>query len=99
MSKRMRRLGMFLLGAGAVAAVAALVIRNQVESNRRELFSANAFRRLAALGHMAGEPASVGAVAVLRDFHAWEPKRLLRNRAASILVRMENELGRRVGAE
>lgn len=99
MSRRMRRIGMFLLGAGAVAAVAALVIRSQVESNRRELFSANAFRRLAALGHMAGEPASVGAVSVLRDFHAWEPKRLLRNRAASILARMEDELGRKVEAD
>ena len=86
---------MFLLGAGAVAALAALVIRNQVESNRRELFSGNAFRRLAALGHMGGEPASVGAVSVLRDFCAWEPKRLLRNRAVAILTRMEDELGRK----
>lgn len=99
MSRRLRRVGMFLLGVGAVAAVAALVIRNQVDSNRRELFSANAFRRLAALGHMAGEPASVGAVSVLRDFQAWEPKRLLRNRAASILARMEDELGRKAEAD
>ncbi len=99
MSRRIRRVGMFLLGAGAVAAVAAFVIRNQVASNRRELFSANAFRRLAALGHMAGEPASAGSVAVLRDFCGWEPKRLLRNRGAAILVRMEDELLRKVEAD
>ena len=90
---------MFLLGAGAVAALTVLVIRAQVESNRRELFSANAFRRLAALGHMAGEPASVGSVSVLRDFCAWEPKRLLRNRGAAILARMEDELGRKADAD
>lgn len=99
MSRRWRRVGMFLLGAGVVATVATLVIRSQVETNRRELFSANGLRRLAALGHMAGEPASVGAVAVLRDFCAWEPKRLLRSRAASILTRMETELGREVEAD
>ena len=96
---RIRRVGMFLLGAGAVAAVAALVIRSQVESNRRELFSGNAFRRLAALGHMSGEPASAGSVSVLRDFCAWEPKRILRNRGAAILTRMEDELLRRAEAD
>lgn len=96
---RVRRIGMFLLGAGAVAAVAALVIRSQVESNRRELFSHNAFRRLAALGHMAGEPASVGSVSVLRDFCAWEPKRVLRRRGAAILTRMEDELLRKAEAD
>ncbi len=99
MSGRIRRIGMFLLGAGAVAAVAALVIRNQVENNRRELFSGNAFRRLAALGHIAGEPASVGSVSVLRDFCAWEPKSLLRSRGAAILTRMEDELRRKAEAD
>ena len=90
---------MFLLGAGAVAAVATLVIRSQVEGNRRELFSPSAFRRLAALGHMAGEPASVGLVSVLRDFCAWEPKQLLRSRGSAILARMEDEMRQRAAAD
>lgn len=97
MNRRFRRIGLFLLGAGAVAALATLVLRDQVNRHRRELFSTNPVRRLAALRHMNAEPASVDAVTVLRDFKAWESRRLLRNRATAVLARMEQELGRRVG--
>lgn len=94
MSSRARRIGMFLLGAGTVGALAALVLRDQLVRSRRELFSSNPVRRLAALRHLNREPASVGAVTVLRDFSAWEPRRLLRNQAAALLERMESELRR-----
>ncbi|MCY4400025.1 MAG: hypothetical protein OXE96_11890 [Gemmatimonadetes bacterium] len=97
MSGRIRRIGLFLLGAGAAAALAALVLRDQVVRHRRELFSANPFRRLAALRHMTGEPASVDAVTVLRDFTSWEPRRLLKNQATAVLARMEDELKQRAG--
>lgn len=97
MDRRLRTLGFFLLGTGAVAAVAALVLRDQVSRRRRDLFSPSPFRRLAALGHLAGEPASVGAVNLLRDFRAWEVRGLLRNRADSVLARMEDELRERAG--
>ena len=94
MSGRLRRIGIIVLGAGALAVLAALAVRSGVSRQRRELFSANPVRRLAALKHMNREPASVEAVAVLRDFGAWESRRLLRNRAAAVLARMEEELGR-----
>lgn len=97
MNRRMRRLGFFLLGTGAVAALAALVLRDQVSRHRRDLFSPSPFRRLAALGHLAGEPATVGAVNLLRDFRAWEVRHLLRNRAGSVLARMEDELRAKAG--
>ena len=98
MSGRARRIGLFLLGIGAAAALAALVLRGQVNRHRRELFSSNPVRRLAALRHMTGEPASVAAVTVLRDFKAWETRRLLRNRATAVLARMEEELRRTAGS-
>lgn len=98
MSGRTRRIGLFLLGAGAAAALAALVLRDQVNRHRRELFSSNPVRRLAALRHMTGEPASVDAVTVLRDFKGWETRRLLRNRATVVLARMEEELRRTAGS-
>ena len=92
MSRRARRIGLFLLGVGTVAALGALVLRDQVVRHRRDLFSSNPVRRLAALWHLYGEPATVDAVTVLRDFSAWEPRRLLRNQAAAVLERMESEL-------
>lgn len=94
----MRSLGLFLLGAGAVAALSALILRDQVARHRRNLFSPSPLRRLAALGHLSGEPASVGAVTLLRDFRAWEARGLLRTRAAAILARMEDELRERAGS-
>ena len=92
---RLRKAGLFLLGAGAVGAVATLVFRDQVVRHRRDLFSANAFRRLAALRHLTGEQATVDAVTLLRDFAAWEPRPVLRNQATGILERMEVELRRK----
>jgi hypothetical protein len=40
---------------------------------------------------MAKAEATVDNITLLRDFVAWEPRRLLRNRARSILRRMEGE--------
>lgn len=77
-----------------MAALGALILRDQVVRNQRDLFSSNPVRRLAALRHLNGEPATVDAVTVLRDFSAWEPRRLLRNQAAAVLERMESELRR-----
>ncbi len=94
MSRRARRVGLFLLGVGAVAALGALVLRDQVARHQRDLFSSNPVLRLAALRHLNGEPATVDAVTVLRDFRAWEPRRLLRHRATAVLERMETELRR-----
>ena len=82
----------------AVSAVAALVVRDQVHKHQRDLFNPQPLRRLACLGHMARADATVDNITLLRDFVAWEPRRLLRNRARSILRRMEEE-AQRTGEE
>ena len=92
MDRRVRRIGWVLVGAAAAGALTAWLIRDQIRRHRRDLFSPNSFRRLAALGHMAREPATVDGITLLRDFTAWEPRNMLRNRAVAILLRMENEL-------
>jgi hypothetical protein len=92
MNRTLRTTGIALLAAAAAGALAALVIRDQITRHRRNLFSPQAFKRLAALGHMGREPASVSHIRLLRDFIAWEPRKLLRERAHNILDRMENEV-------
>lgn len=80
-----------------MGALTALLLRHQVERHRRELFSPNPFRRMAALRHMSGAPATVDAITLLRDFNAGEPRRLLRNQAKAVLARMQGELRDRQG--
>ena len=92
MNSRVRTIGLMLLGFGAAAGLAALVLRDQVSRHRRDLFSPSPLQRLAALGHLAGEPASVCSVTLLRDFREWEERPMLQRRAGSILARMEDEL-------
>ncbi len=91
MNRTLRVTGISLLAAAAVGALAAWVIRDQISRHRKELFSPHALRRLAALGHMSRAEPSVDHITLLRDFLAWEPRRLLRNRAQVILERMEDE--------
>lgn len=83
-----------VVAAAAAGAVAAWIIQGRMRRHRRDLFSPRPFRRLAALGHMAKEPASVDAIRLLRDFIAWEPRALLRERAQAISDRMTEEVGR-----
>jgi hypothetical protein len=90
----LRTAGALLLVVGAIAALGALLVRDQISRHRRNLFSPHPLRRLAALGYLAGHEASVDAVRLLRDFIAWEPRPLLRRRAAQILERMERRLSR-----
>lgn len=90
--KRILRTAGIALGAIAVAgAVAALVVRDQLERHQRDLFSPYPLKRLACLGHLARAEASVANINLLRDFVSWEPKRLLRNRGRVILRRMEGQ--------
>jgi hypothetical protein len=102
MEKKLRVAGITVLAAAAAGALAALVVRDQMTRHQRNLFSPKALQRLAALGHMSGQPASVDNIRVLRDFIAWEPRKLLRTRARAIVDRMEEEAARergRSGAE
>lgn len=91
-SRITRTIGLTLLVIGAVAGLAALIMRDQISRHKRDLFSGHAFRRFAALGYLARMPASIDLVRTLRDFVAREPRRLLRSRARAILERMEGAL-------
>lgn len=93
MNRTLKTATITVLAAAAAGALAAIIIRGQISRHRRDLFSPRAFRRLAALGHMSREPASVDAVRVLRDYISWEPRRALRDRAKAIVNRMMSEVG------
>ena len=97
-SSLLRTTGVVLLTVGAVVAVGALVVRDQITRHRRNLYSPVALKRFAALGYVSGLPASVELINVLRDFVAWEPNTLLRRRAAHILTRKERRLGEQMPA-
>jgi len=92
MNKKIRSAGLTVLVAAAAGAIAALIIRDQITRHQRDLFNPRALRRLAALGHVSKEPASVDMIRLLRDFVAWEPRKMLRERAAAIVERMEGEV-------
>ncbi len=91
MNRRLRTAGLTVLAAAVAGALAALVIRGQISRHQRDLFSPRAFRRLAALGHINREPASVDLIHLLRDFVSWEPRKMLRERAQGIMERMMDE--------
>ena len=59
MDKRTRNAGIAVLAAAAAGAVAAWVIRDQMQRHSRDLFSSSSFRRLAALGYIAKAKATV----------------------------------------
>jgi hypothetical protein len=95
MNKAARVALITVVAAAAAGALAAWIIQGRMRRHRRDLFSPRPFRRLAALGHMAKEPASIDAIRLLRDFIAWEPRATLRERAQAISDRMTEEVGRR----
>jgi hypothetical protein len=91
MNRSLKTAGIAVLAVAAVGAVAALVVRDQLDRHQRDLFSPQSLRRLACLGHMARADATVDNITLLRDFVAWEPRKILKNRAQMILKRMEAE--------
>jgi hypothetical protein len=91
MNRGLKTAGITVLAVAAVGAVAALVVRDQLDRHQRDLFNPRPLRRLACLGHMARAEATVDNITLLRDFVAWEPRKLLKNRAKVILERMEDE--------
>lgn len=91
MKDSVKKTGIAVLLAAAAGAALALLVRDQLQRHQRNLFSPRALKRLAALGHMAREQATVDNITLLRDFVAWEPRHLLRERARTILRRMEGD--------
>ncbi|MEX0936200.1 MAG: hypothetical protein WD013_04780, partial [Gemmatimonadota bacterium] len=89
--KLLRVAGVTALAVVAVGTIAAFLVRDQISRQRRNLFNPLALRRMAALEHVARQRPSVDHINLLRDYLAWEPRKLLRNRARAIVERMEGE--------
>jgi hypothetical protein len=75
---------------GGVAAGSLLWSRMQ-RHYRRNLFSNHALRRVAALGYLRARP-TVNTAQLLREYVAWEPRRILRQRGVRMLKRLESTL-------
>jgi len=96
--KILRVTGIVTLAVVVVGTAAALVIRDQISRQRRNLFNPLALRRMAALEHVARQHPTVDHINLLRDYLAWEPRKLLRDRAAAIVERMERQALERTGS-
>jgi hypothetical protein len=72
---------------GGVAAGTLMWSRMQ-RQYRRNLFSKHALRRVAALGYLRARP-TVNTAQLLREYIAWEPRPMLRQRGARMLKRLE----------
>lgn len=98
-SKRIRRRARRhrrLMTAGFIGGiVAGLVIWSvQMQRCRRDLFSSNPVKRMAALGYLGGQPAGDGAthleaVHLLTEYVVWEKLPILRRRGERLLQRMK----------
>jgi hypothetical protein len=75
---------------GGVAAGTIIWSRLQ-RQYRRNLFSRYTLRRVAALGYLRGQP-SVNTAQLLREYVAWEPRPMLRERGARMLKQLESTL-------
>ncbi|HEY6220885.1 MAG TPA: hypothetical protein VIV65_12605 [Gemmatimonadaceae bacterium] len=70
----------------------AIVWSTQIHRSRRELFNPRPWRRLAALGYLAGRP-GLDTVQLLTDYVRWEQHGPLRKRGEKLLKRMQRKLG------
>lgn len=75
---------------GGVAAGTLMWSRMQ-RQYRRNLFSRHTLRRVAALGYLRARP-TVNTAQLLREYIAWEPRPMLRQRGARLLKRLEATL-------
>jgi hypothetical protein len=86
-----QRAGFVAVGfIGGIAAGSLFWSRMQRQC-RRNLFSRHALRRVAALGYLRAKP-SVSTAQILREYIAWEPRPILRQRGAKMLKRLESTL-------
>jgi hypothetical protein len=69
----------------------AVLWSTQVHRSRRDLFSRNPVRRLAALGHVGAYP-GLDAARLLTEYVGWERHPVLRRRGERLLRRMRSNL-------
>lgn len=81
------------LAVGFVGGVAAgtLFWSRMQRQYRRNLFSKSPIRRVAALGYLRARP-TVNTAQLLREYVAWEPRAILRQRGVRMLKRLESAL-------
>jgi hypothetical protein len=68
-----------------------VVWSTQMQRSRRELFSRNPVKRLAALGHLGGRP-GLDTARILTEYVGWERHPQLRRRGERLLRRMQSSL-------
>jgi hypothetical protein len=83
-----------VVAVGVASAVAAWVVQDQIRRHQRNLFHESPIRRIAALEHLSRQRGSVDLLNLLRDYIAWEPRALLRNRATVLQSRMADDVAR-----
>jgi hypothetical protein len=88
MSKRTSLVAVGFLGG---VAAGTLVWSRMQRQYRRNLFSKSPLRRVAALGYLRARP-TVNTAQLLREYVAWEPRSILRQRGAKMLRRLEATL-------
>jgi hypothetical protein len=84
------------VGFAAVAFIGGLAAGSVMWSRmqrqyRRNLFSKSPLRRVAALGYLRTRP-TVNTAQLLREYVAWEPRSILRQRGVRMLKRLEATL-------
>jgi hypothetical protein len=89
----MSRQRVSFVAVGFLGGVAAgtLVWSRMQRQYRRNLFSRSPLRRVAALGYLRARP-TVNTAQLLREYVAWEPRSILRQRGVKMLKRLESTL-------
>jgi hypothetical protein len=89
----MSRRNSILIALGFVGGLAAgsVVWSRMQRQYRRNLFSKSPLRRVAALGYLRARP-TVNTAQLLREYIAWEPRAILRQRGSRMLKRLEATL-------
>jgi hypothetical protein len=86
-----QRAGFVAVGFIGGIAAGTLVWSRMQRQYRRNLFSRSPLRRVAALGYLRARP-TVNTAQLLREYVAWEPRTLLRQRGARMLRHIESSL-------
>ena len=89
----MSRQKLSFVAVGFLGGIAAgsLMWTHMQRQYRRNLFSKHALRRVAALGYLRARP-TVNTAQLLREYVAWEPRAILRQRGVRMLKRLEATL-------
>jgi hypothetical protein len=89
----MSRQKLSFVAVGFLGGIAAgsLMWTHMQRQYRRNLFSKSPIRRVAALGYLRARP-TVNTAQLLREYVAWEPRAILRQRGAQMLKRIESTL-------